>query len=80
MKGNEELTSNSDVEKSCYNRWSLHVVHTIICQPMEGFQKEQNCEESHKLVTEVVPEHSECKACLRDGIEETLNQVLSEMQ
>jgi len=28
---------------------SLHVVHSLLCQPVKGFEKEKQSEESHKL-------------------------------
>jgi len=32
------------------NHWtSLHVVHSLLCQPVKGFEEEKQSEESHKL-------------------------------
>ena len=32
------------------NNWtSLHVVHSLLCQPVEGFEEEEQGEQSHKL-------------------------------
>lgn len=64
------------MKEPCDDRRLLHVVNSVVGEPVEGFEEEQDSEEGHKLRAEVIPEDCEGQTSLRHSIEETLDQVL----
>lgn len=52
-------------------------VHSVLSQPVEALQKQQEGEESNKAGREVISEHSECQARLSHCIPGALNEVLT---
>ena len=47
--------THPEVEDQGDDGWSLHEVHPVLRQPVEGFQEEQQYEQGHKLGRKIVP-------------------------
>ena len=55
---------------------SFHVVHSVLRQPVEGLEEEEEGELTHELGAEVVSEHRERQTRLRHRVPSPFHQVL----
>lgn len=62
----------------CRREFFTHKVHSILRQPVEALQEEQQGEECDKAGGEIVPEHGEGQARFRHRVPGALDEVLPE--
>lgn len=72
----EHKRDNAAVEKPGDVGAALHKVHTVLSQPMETLEEEEESKERHKTRTEVIPKNSEGQTGFGDSVPGPLQKVL----